>query len=226
MKGGLVFKLRSKSSFFGKFCYCILLFSVFLFELSPGPRANEFEYRYLDRSHSKKETFSHLSKIYALTWVFYPAIQPNVFLKKGSLKKYQKNFGKRVFDRDEPFWNVIVHPISGSQLYLYYRANGYDRISSFGLAFISSALFEFTVEVYTEPASVQDLYQTPVLGSILGFGIEKVSLFLLNSNSQTANVIGHIINPSTLLWFFEGKVQLLPTTNFKDKTGFNLKVTF
>jgi hypothetical protein len=40
------------------------------------------------------------------------------------------------------------------------------------MAAISSALFEFTVEVYTEPASVQDLYQTPILGSILGLGLE------------------------------------------------------
>ena len=213
-------------NFFANFTYNVLLISVILNVLSQESRATDYEYSYLDRSHSKTETLSHLSKVYALTWIFYPAIQPSTFLRKGSLRKYRKNFGELVFDRDEPFWNVIVHPISGSQLYLYYRANGYDSISSFGLAFVSSALFEFTVEVYTEPASVQDLYQTPVLGSILGFGLEKVSLFLLNSNSQAANVIGHMINPSSLFWFFEGKVQLLPTTNFKNKTGLNLTVSF
>ena len=59
------------------------------------------------------------------------------------------------------------------------------------MTFISSTLFEFTVEIYTEPAKVQDLYQTPILGSVLGVGLETLSLYLLN----TGNSFGRILKP-------------------------------
>ena len=40
-----------------------------------------------------------------------------------------------------------------------------------GVDFIQSTLFEFLIEIYTEPASIQDLIQTPILGSL--FTLEK-----------------------------------------------------
>ena len=182
-------------------------------------RETKWHYEYIDRKHSKAETWAHLGAIYVVTWGLYPLTQPSVFREKGSFKNYGDNFGKVVFDRDTPFWNWVVHPISGSQLYLYYRANGYNRVDSMGMAFISSTLFEFTVEIYTEPASVQDLYQTPVLGSILGLGIENLSLWLLNSGHPIAKYIGHAINPMTLFWFFEGKVRAVPHLDGKGGGG-------
>lgn len=182
-------------------------------------RIPEYRYSYINRRHSKAESLKHLAAIYGVTWVVYPLTQPDVFRKKGSWKNYRKNFGQLVFDKDEPFWNWFVHPISGSQLYLYYRANGYNRIDSLGMAFISSTLFEFTVEIYTEPASVQDLYQTPVIGSFLGVGLENLSLYLLNSGNGFGRVLGHILNPATLFWFYEGKVQIIPQTNLNNRHG-------
>ncbi len=174
-------------------------------------RAPQYRYGYINRHHSKSEHLSHLGGIYLASWALYPLTQPTAFRDKGSWKKYRKNFGKLVFDRDEPFWNWFVHPISGSQLFLYYRANGYSRVNSLGMAFLSSALFEFTIEIYTEPASIQDLYQTPVIGSILGIGLEKLSLYLLNTGNFLGRVLGHTLNPSTLFWFYEGRVRVLPS---------------
>lgn len=182
-------------------------------------RNSKWRYEYVDRKHTKAETWRHIGGIYLVTWGLYPLTQYDVVRDKGSFKAYGNNFGKVVFDKDTPFWNWLVHPISGSQLYLYYRANGYNRVDSMGLAFISSTLFEFTVEIYTEPASVQDIYQTPVLGSILGLGIEKLSLWLLNTGHPVAKVLGHTLNPSTLLWFFEGKVHALPNIDPINKSG-------
>ena len=83
------------------------------------------------------------------------------------------------------------------------------------MSLITSALFEFTVEVLTEPASIQDLYQTPVLGSILGLGIENLSLYLLNTGNPLSMALGHMINPATLLPQFQGKLLLVPLTNFE-----------
>lgn len=182
-------------------------------------RVKEYRYTYIERKHTKTESMKHLAAIYGVTWLIYPLTQPDVVREKGSWRNYKNNFGKLVFDKDEPFWNWFVHPISGSQLYLYYRANGYNRIDSLGMAFISSTLFEFTVEIYTEPASIQDLYQTPVIGSFLGVGLENLSLYLLNSGNAFGKFIGHVINPSTLFWFYEGKVQLIPQTNFNNRHG-------
>lgn len=54
-----MFRSRSIQRFFGIFRYSTLLFSVVLIGLSPESRATEFEYRYLDRSHSKTETLGH-----------------------------------------------------------------------------------------------------------------------------------------------------------------------
>lgn len=198
-----------------RFCsiFLISILIVFKNSWSAGPSTSREKlelYGYHDRSHSKKEIAIHLTSIYALSWAFYPLTQPKTFKNKGSTQNYKDNFGKVVFDQDGPFWNWMVHPLSGSQLFLFYRANGYSKIDSLGMSFISSALFEFTAEIYTEPASFQDLYQTPILGSLLGAGIETFSLYLLNTGNFFAKVIGHTINPATLMWFYEGPIKLTP----------------
>ncbi|MAF77231.1 MAG: hypothetical protein CME60_03660 [Halobacteriovoraceae bacterium] len=195
-------------------------------QINQRQRVQKYQYTYIDRKHSLSESLKLISAMYGVTWLVYPLSQPTVFREKGSWKNYKRNFGKLVFDQDEPFWNWFVHPISGSQLYLFYRANGYSRINAMGMAFISSALFEFTVEIYTEPASVQDLYQTPVLGAILGVGIENLSLYLLQTGNSFGRVLGHIINPSTLFWFYEGKIQIVPQTNFKGMNGLLMTMEF
>lgn len=176
-----------------------------------------YQYGYNDREHSLIENAKNIGLVYGMTWFFYPLVQPKIFRGAGGVKEYSHNFGKIVFDQDEPFWNGFVHPLSGSQLYLLYRADGYDRLSAFEMTFISSALFELTVEIFTEPASVQDLYQTPVLGTVLGFGIENASMYLLNSGNTLGKVIGHIINPATLLPMYNGRTLIIPKLEDADK---------
>lgn len=192
--------------------------------LSKSVREKSYFYGYRERDHELKENMRHIGGIYVASWIVYPLTQPKTF-KKGSFSNYRKNFGKVVFDKDEPFWNWVVHPISGSQLYLYYRANGYNNINSLAMSFISSTLFEFTVENYTEPASIQDLYTTPVLGAVLGLGIEKLSMYLLNTGNFMGRFLGHAINPHTLFWYYEGRVRLLPYID-KKKAMLNVSVSF
>jgi hypothetical protein len=173
-------------------------------------RKSNYIYTYIDRPHTMDENVQNIAGVYALTWIAYPLTQLDTFKDRGSIQNYKKNFGKIVFDKDEPFWNYLVHPISGSQLFLFYRARGYSRAQALTMSFISSSLFEFTVEIYTEPASIQDLYQTPVLGAVLGLGIENFSMYLLNSGNLIGKLLGHAMNPSTLFWFYEGKVRIIP----------------
>lgn len=189
-------------------------------------RQPQFHYHYFDRKHSSAENIKLVSIIYGLSWLLYPLTQPEVFREQGSVENYKNNFGNLVFDRDEPFWNWIVHPLSGSQLFLFYRANGYSRVDALTMTFVSSTLFELTIEIYTEPASVQDLYQTPIIGSILGIGIESLSLYLLNTGNLIGKFFGHLINPATLFWFYEGKIRITPTWDGKKSAGLYLMGEF
>lgn len=186
-----------------------------------------YRYQYIEKDHSKLDVFYDIAFCYGLTWVIYPIGQPNILSGgDGSGDKYEENFGDVVFDHDEPFWNLFVHPIMGSQLFLYYRANGYSRWKAFQMTFISSMLFEFTVEIYSEPASLQDLYNTPVFGTVLGIGIENLSLKMLNSDNVVSRFFGHVINPATLFWFYDGKVEVTPLIGSKDLYGLSINMVF
>lgn len=185
-----------------------------------------YTYTYIEKEQSFQDKLIQLGGIYALSWAAYRITQPTAFTRDGSTETYKNNFGKMVFDNDEPVWNWMVHSLSGGQIFLLYRAMGHSRSSALGMLFVSSTLFEFTVEIYTEPASIQDLYQTPVFGSILGIAIENLSFKLLNSNTYLGKFFGHLINPSTLFWFYEGRVKLVPQLHGKRGGGITLMASF
>lgn len=191
--------------------------SDFLTNHETGKKVQIYQYGYIERDHSMLENAKNIGILYGVAWIVYPVFQPKVFKGAGGWNEYKRNFGQIVFDKDEPIWNFLVHPLTGSQLYLLFRADGYTRMGSFGMTAITSALFEFTVEILTEPASVQDLYQTPVFGSVLGLGIEKLSLYALNSGSPAGKFFGHLINPSTLFPFYEGRTLIIPKFEQEDK---------
>lgn len=186
-----------------------------------------YRYLYKEREHSTAENLKNIGIMYGLTWVVYPIFQPKILKGVGGLDNYKKNFGRIVFDKDEPIWNFFVHPLTGSQLYLLYRADGYTRMEAFGMTFVTSTLFEFTVEIFTEPASVQDLYQTPVLGTVFGLGIETISMYLLNTGTTFGKFVGHLINPATLLPIYEGRTMIIPKLDEGDKGAMiKLEVNF
>lgn len=177
--------------------------------------SNQF-FQYFDRTHTLGESIGNIGIIYGISWALYPVFQHNDF-KSGSWSEYKDNFGKLVFDQDEPYWNWLVHPLTGSQLYLFYRSVGYTRINSLAMTFISSTLWEFTVEIYSEPASIQDLYQTPILGSLLGLGLEALSMTLLNQNTPMGTFFGYLFNFYTLFGWYDGRIQIIPS--YHKKTG-------
>lgn len=91
------------------------------------------------------------------------------------------------------------------------------------MTFISSLLFEYTVEIYSEPASIQDLYQTPVFGTALGYGIELLSVELLNSDSKFANFMGRVINPLSYL-VDTRSISVAPVTDMKKQIGLQISM--
>lgn len=177
-----------------------------------------YVYKFTDREdHTFSERAGHLAFIFGLSTVLYPATQPDILKSEnGSWRKYGQNFGRLVFDHDEQFWNYLVHPLSGSQKFLFFRTMGYSEMDAVMMTFFSAVLFEFTIEVYSEPASVQDLFNTPIIGAVLGIGIGKASHALLNSGSGIGKFFGHLINPSS--FFFSGEKQAFLVPDIRPNT--------
>ena len=72
------------------------------------------------------------------------------------------------FDYDNFFFNYIAHPIDGSEFYLAARNRKLTWWQSFAYATAVSCVFEFFIESAYEGASWQDLWITPVSGSVIG----------------------------------------------------------
>ena len=74
-----------------------------------------------------------------------------------------------VRDKDGAFVNFVLHPISGSIYYQAARISGYSKMQSFGYSFLMSTFFwEYGVESLFETPSWNDLWATPVIGSLIG----------------------------------------------------------
>lgn len=84
--------------------------------------------------------------------------------------KYKDNVRNGpVMDKDDWAVNYIGHPISGAAYYQVARNLGMSKMESFGYSVIMSTFFwEYGIEAFAEKPSIQDLFITPILGSLLG----------------------------------------------------------
>jgi len=156
--------------------------------------------------------WQQVSMLYGVQWAYYFIGQADNFRQNGSLHNWRSNIGNPHFDKDFYDYNLALHTLAGTGYYGYYRAQGSSRARSFGLSFLSVLLFEFTVETFTERPSFQDIYQTPVLGSLVGMGIEDLSLNCLESEWAAVRGLGYAINPFTLVPGSAWQVTVNPAT--------------
>jgi hypothetical protein len=160
---------------------------------------NIFALEYKDQQFNLKTKVYHQSLMFSFLAGGYYVTQSEKIREAGSVKGFKDRFLEFRFDKDNSTWNLIGHPLTGSQVYLYYRALGYDSSSSLLMSFSSSLAFEVLIETYTERPSIQDTFQTPLIGAALGKGIEILSLKLINSTSGWKHFIGRVINPFSYL---------------------------
>lgn len=133
----------------------------------------------------------------------------------GLFHKWNQNFHSRpVLDQDDPFINYVGHPISGSIYYNIARTQGYNPLQSFGYSVLMSTFFwEYGFEAIAEKPSLQDLFITPIVGSLIGEvfyqwslkieandgklfnskGLGKVVLFLINPAGKISDSINHLL---------------------------------
>lgn len=71
-------------------------------------------------------------------------------------------------DSDVFYMNYILHPYWGAAYFVRARERGYNNWQSFGYSAVLSTLFEFGLEAMAEEPSKQDLWVTPVIGSVVG----------------------------------------------------------
>jgi hypothetical protein len=92
----------------------------------------------------------------------------NADQKKNTFKHYSENFVDPVWDKDKFYINYILHPYWGATYYIRGRERGLDYSSAFVYSTLMSAMYEFGIECFFEKPSIQDLFVTPVAGSLLG----------------------------------------------------------
>jgi hypothetical protein len=73
-----------------------------------------------------------------------------------------------VFDKDHWAVNYVAHPLMGSETYLRARENHFGPFGSFLFSTGASLTWEYLIESWTEPPSIQDMLVTSTTGSILG----------------------------------------------------------
>ena len=145
------------------------------------------------------ERMRNFGIVYGAQWLTYVATQKPIIEKHGSFRNWIKNPSSPHFDNDSFDYNLFQHSLTGSAYYLFYRSQDYRKVDSLLWAVISSTAFEFTVETVTERPSWQDLYQTPVYGSLLGMGLEAVSDKFFSSGTWWGKALGYVVNPFRLL---------------------------
>ena len=111
-----------------------------------------------------------------------------------------------VMDKDDWAVNYIGHPVSGAIYYQVARGLGLSRLQSFGYSVMMSSFFwEYGVEAFAEIPSIQDLWSTPVIGSILGemfYMMEnriKDNDGVLFGSARAGKVAMVLLNPGTAL---------------------------
>lgn len=137
--------------------------------------------------------------VYVTQWTYYLINQKSDIDKKGSFENWLEHPFQLRFDKDHFNYNLFLHTFVGQYYYLYYRSRGYAQTDAFLWTAISSFAFEFTIETVTEPPSVQDIHITPVMGTVLGIGVEKVSDYLHSFDTWYSHGLGYLLNPFTLI---------------------------
>lgn len=86
-----------------------------------------------------------------------------------SLSRWWDNVTNPVVRDGDQWWiNYILHPYWGGTYYIRGRERGLDETQSFLFSTLLSTLYEFGAEALFEPVSVEDLFITPIVGSLVG----------------------------------------------------------
>lgn len=120
------------------------------------------------------------------------------------LKRWFRNIFKRgpEFDGDKIYFNYILHPYAGAAYYMGARSCGFSAMESMLYsACISTVFWEFGIEAFMERPSIQDIFITPLIGSVIGEGFYKLKHkivkdgYTLGGSQILGNIVAFLIDP-------------------------------
>ena len=116
------------------------------------------------------------------------------------------------WDTDSWIFNYIMHPYAGAVYFMSARSSGFSYWGSLlYCTCISSVFWEFGIEAFMERPSIQDLFVTPLVGSLIGEGFYRLKRrlvaddFRICGSPVLGGVVAFLIDPvNEVLGLFTG----------------------
>lgn len=106
------------------------------------------------------------------------------------------------WDHDNAIFNYVLHPYAGAVYFMAARGCGFNFWQSMLYsAIISTVGWEFGIEAFMERPSYQDLFITPVVGSLVGEGFYRLKRKIVGQDYRLAgskvlgNIVAFLIDP-------------------------------
>lgn len=112
--------------------------------------------------------------------------------------RWFKNVFKRgpEWDHDNPIFNYVLHPYAGAAYFMAARSCGFNFYQSLLYsACISTIGWEYGIEACMERPSIQDLFVTPLVGSVIGECFYKLKRHIVSHDYTLfgSRIIGNIV---------------------------------
>lgn len=113
-------------------------------------------------------------------------------------KRWYQNIFKKgpEWDHDNPIFNFVLHPYAGAAYFMAARSCGFNFYQSLLYsALISTVGWEFGIEACMERPSYQDIFITPLVGSVIGELFYKLKRHIVNHDYTLwgSRVVGNIV---------------------------------
>lgn len=119
-------------------------------------------------------------------------------------KRWFRNVFKRgpEWDHDKFYFNFLLHPYAGATYFMSARSCGFNMWQSLlYCTCVSTVGWEFGVEAFMERPSYQDLFVTPLIGSMIGEGFYHIKRhiagngYTLLGSKILGNIVAFLVDP-------------------------------
>jgi len=116
------------------------------------------------------------------------------------------------WDHDKFYFNYILHPYAGAAYFMAARSCGFNMWQSLlYCTCVSTIGWEFGIEAFMERPSIQDIFITPIIGSLIGEGFYKLKRtivgngYRLGGSKVLGNIVAFLIDPvNEIIGLFAG----------------------
>lgn len=156
-------------------------------------------------------------------------------------KRWFRNVFKRGpdWDHDNPIFNYVLHPYAGAVYFMAARSSGFNFWRSFLYGTCVSTIgWEFGIEAFMERPSIQDIFITPIVGSVIGEGFYKVKRSIVSNDyclfgsRLLGNIVVFLVDPvNEVIDLFRGRntncsAGSLTAYVTGSQCGFSMQLTF